>query len=288
MQKIKSQSIIKFLKAGFYVAIVLTIAMYWYDQCCYYFADEYYSDEFFACPEDSNVAVIKLQGAIVTYSAGSSDYSDDFTEDIYYYNEVSSENIIDSLNIAEADNTIEAVIIQIDSPGGSPVGSEEIADALKRITKPTIAVIRESGTSGGYLVATGADRIFASEFSDVGDIGVSMSYLDYSQQNKEEGIIFQQLSSGKFKDTGYPDKELTQEERDLLMEGIEISHNVFVRKVAENRSLDTKVVERLADGSSMCGQSAINNGLIDEIGSVYDAQQWLKTHLNIDPIICVY
>jgi protease-4 len=115
-----------------------------------------------------------------------------------------------------------------------------------------------------------------------------MSYLDYSQQNKEEGIIFQQLSSGKFKDTGYPDKALTQEERDLLMEGIKASHQVFVRKVAENRGLDTKTVEELADGSFMCGRSAITRGLIDEIGSVYDAKQWLKIHLNIDPIVCIY
>ena len=286
-QKIKSQPIIKFLRKAFYIAIVLTIAMFWYDQCCFYYGstelDGYYSDEFFYCPEDSNVAVIKLYGEIATYSI----YSDDFAEDAYY-SEVSSEDIVETLDIIEADNTIEAVIVLIDSLGGSPVGSEEIADALKRMTKPTIAVIRDSGLSGAYLAATGADRIFASEFSDVGDIGVTMSYLDYSQQNKEEGIIYQQLSSGKFKDAGYPDKELTQEERDFFMGNIKASHQVFVRKVAENRNLDTETVEKLADGSFMCGQSALDNRLIDEIGSVYDAQQWLRNQLNIDTIICVY
>jgi signal peptide peptidase SppA len=285
MQKIRCESIIKFFKAAFYIVIVLTIAMLWYDYGMFWLieSDEYYSDEFFYCPEDSNVAVIKLYGDIVTYSI----YSDDFAEDTYY-GEVSSEYIVETLDIIEADNTIEAVIVLIDSLGGAPVASEEIADALKRMTKPTIAVIKDSGLSGAYLAATGADRIFASEFSDVGDIGVTMSYLDYSKQNKEEGIIYQQLSSGKFKDAGYPDKELTQEERNLFMENIQASHQVFVKKVAENRGLDIKTVEELADGSFTHGRSAIEKGLIDEIGSVYDAQQWLRNQLSIDPIICVY
>ncbi len=285
MQKIKLQSIVKFLKAAFLIVIVLTIAMFWYDYGIFKLTESW--DEFTVCPEGSNVAVIKLYGEIVTYSYDSGDYLNDFTEDIYY-SEISSEDIVDSLNGIEADNTIDAVIIQIDSPGGSPVGSEEIADALKRMTKPTIAVIRDYGLSGGYLVATAADIIFASEFSDIGSIGISMSYLDYSEQNKEEGVVYQQLSSGKFKDAGDPDKELTAEEKEICMRNIKILHEVFVRKVAENRGLDIKTVEELADGSFMCGQDAVSNGLIDEIGSVYDAKQWLKNQLNIDPIICVY
>ena len=72
------------------------------------------------------------------------------------------------------------------------------------------------------------------------------------------------------------------------MRNIKILHESFVRKVAENRGLDTKTVEKLADGSSMCGRNAIDKGLIDEIGSVYDAKQWLKNQLNIDPVVCVY
>jgi protease-4 len=161
-------------------------------------------------------------------------------------------------------------------------------NAVKGATKPTVAVIREGGVSGAYLVASAADKIYASELSDVGSIGVTMSYLDYSQQNKEEGIIYQQLSSGKFKDTGDPNKELTAEEKELYMRDIEILREAFVRKVAENRGLAIEKVEELADGSTMLGRAAKENGLIDEIGDIYDAQDWLGKELNIEPEICVY
>ncbi len=199
-----------------------------------------------------------------------------------------SEEIVAYIDEIEKNSNIAVVIVEIDSYGGYPVASEEIMNALKRMTKPTIAVIREGAVSGAYLIASGADRIYASEMSDVGGIGITMSYLDYSQQNKEEGIIYQQLSSGKFKDTGNPDKELTAEEKELYMRDIKILHEAFVKRVAENRGLDIEKVEKLADGSTMLGKAAKENGLIDEIGSIYDAQEWIKQELGMEPEICVY
>ena len=124
--------------------------------------------------------------------------------------------------------------------------------------------------------------------SDVGGIGVAMSYLDYSQQNGQDGITYQQLSSGKFKDTGSPDKVLTAEEKELLMRDIKILHEAFVKRVAENRGLDIEQVEKLADGSTMLGRAAKENGLIDEIGNIYDAQKWIREKLGIEPEICIY
>jgi len=128
-----------------------------------------------------------------------------------YYHSAHNPKYIDEI---ENDEYIGALIVEIDSYGGYPVASEEITNALKRMKTPVIALIRESAASGAYLIATGADKIYASEASDVGSIGVTMSYLDYSEQNKDQGIIYQQLSSGKFKDSGDPDKELTEEEED--------------------------------------------------------------------------
>lgn len=273
------------LKTIFFLAIILTMAMYWYDQYTYYFKNEYASENLAQCPEGSNVAVINIHGAIFTYLIEPScpEESDSTLSD-----SVSSEEIVAFIDEIEKDNNIKAVIVEIDSYGGSPVASEEIMSALKGMTKPTIAVIREGGISGAYLIATGADKIYASEMSDVGGIGITMSYLDYSQQNKEEGIIYQQLSSGKFKDTGDPDKELTSEEKELFMRDIEILHEAFVKRVAENRKLDIEKVEKLADGSIMLGKAAKENGLIDEIGDIYSAEAWIRKELKIEPAICVY
>jgi len=100
---------------------------------------------------------------------------------------VSSEEIVKYIDVIEDDEYMEALIVEIDSYGGYPVASEEIMNALKKMKTPVVALIREGAASGAYLIATGADKIYASEASDVGSIGVSMSYIDYSEQNKEEG-----------------------------------------------------------------------------------------------------
>src|SRR3989344_3824736 len=277
------EKIKKTLKIIFLLAIIATIVMYWYDQYGYYFGG--YSESSTACPEYSNVAVINIHGDIVTYltDQSSTEEPGSITSD-----SVSSEEIVAYINEIEGDSNIGAVIVEIDSYGGSPVASEEITDALRRMTKPTIAVIREIAASGAYMIASAADKIYASEMSSVGSIGITMSYLDYSQQNRQEGITYQQLSSGKFKDTGSPDKVLTAEEKELLMRDVKILHEAFVKRVAENRGLDIEQVEKLADGSTMLGEAAKENGLIDEIGDIYDAQEWIRSELGIEPEICVY
>ena len=277
------EKIKKTLKVIFLLAIIATIAMYWYDQYDYYFGG--YSEYSTACPEYSNVAVINIHGDIVTYLT---DQSSAEEPDSTLSDSVSSEEIVAYIDEIEGNGNIGAVIVEIDSYGGSPVASEEIADALKRMTKPVIAVIREIAASGAYMIASGADKIYASEMSQVGSIGITMSYLDYSQQNRQEGITYQQLSSGKYKDTGDPDKVLTAEEKELLMRDVKILHEAFVKKVAENRGLDIGKVEKLADGSTMLGLAAKENGLIDEIGNIYDAQEWIRSELGIEPEICVY
>ncbi|MFH1527292.1 MAG: signal peptide peptidase SppA [Bacteroidota bacterium] len=285
MKKMKTK-IKPILKNIFLASIVLTMAMYWYDQGAYYFTNEYdftYKENW--CLETGNVAVINIYGEIATYSPES--YYDK-EQGQTFPTTVSSEDVVYYINEAENDEYIEAIIVTIDSYGGYPVASEEIMNALKRTTKPTIAVIREGAVSGGYLIASGADKIYASEMSDVGSIGITMSYLDYSQQNKQEGIIYQQLSSGKFKDTGDPDKTLTAEEKELFMRDIKILHEAFVKRVAENRGLDIEEVEKLADGSTMLGRAAKENGLIDEIGDIEDAKNWLRNEFQIEPELCFY
>jgi len=236
-------------------------------------------------PEDEigncNVYGIELHGELLTYIPSANFDEGNITED-----QTASENIIYAIEEAEKDENIKAIILEVDSYGGYPVAGEEVAIALKKANKPTVALIREGGASAAYMAASGADKIFASQNSDVGSIGVSMSYLDNTQQNLKEGLNYVSLSSGKYKDTGDPNKPLSQEEKNLLMRDVNILHQNFIKMVAENRNLDTEKVKLLADGSTMLGEMALQNGLIDQIGGMFEVKKFLKEKIGEDVEIC--
>src|SRR3989344_1076548 len=156
---------------------------------------------------DCNVLGINLHGQLVTYIP--IDMSDSLLKDTDL---VSSDTVLYYIKQSKEDEKIKAILVEIDSPGGTPVAGEEIANALKSSSKPTVVFIRQTGLSAAYWAATGAGRIFASKNSDVGSIGVTTSYLDNVNKNQKEGLNFVQLSTGKYKDTGNPDKLLSQEE----------------------------------------------------------------------------
>jgi protease-4 len=194
---------------------------------------------------------------------------------------VNPEDVEYLMQFAEADPYVLGVLAEIDSYGGSGAGAELIANRLKSSSLPVAASVRESAISAGYLIATGADTIFASPFSDVGSIGITMSYLDNSLQNEDQGLEFISLASGKYKDAGTPDKPLTAEERALFERDLRIWHDVFVQAVAENRNLRLADVQALADGSSMAASLALQHGLIDAIGTREDARAWFAEKLEI-------
>ncbi len=231
--------------------------------------------------DNCNVQGIELLGDLVTYNQVTGETSEEYALD-----QTASQDIVYYIEQAEQNEDIKAIILEIDSLGGYPVAGEEVTRALKLATKPTVALIRGAGDSAAYMAATGADRIFASKFSDVGGIGVTMSYLETAKQNEKDGIVYQSLTSGKFKDAGDPDKTLSAEERALLMRDINLLHDDFVELVATNRSLDVEKVKDLADGSTMLGEMALENGLIDEIGGYPEVKEYLKQQINEDIEVC--
>lgn len=228
-----------------------------------------------------NVLGINLHGDLLTYLA-----PQDSNGSVDSQDQTASENVVYAIDSAEAESAIKAVILEIDSYGGYPVAGEEVAAALRRAKKPTVAVIRNAAASAAYLAATGAKTIFASKYSDVGSIGVSMSYTDNVLKNLKEGVTYHSLSTGKFKDTTDPNKPLTAEERALLMRDLEIMHRGFIQDVATNRGLDIAVVTKLADGSTMLGEAALKNGLIDRIGGYEDAKTFLEKQIGEKPEVC--
>ena len=223
---------------------------------------------------------MELFGDLVTF------YTSSDVDGVSY--ETSSDFLTHHIEEAEKDPQIKAIVLEIDSYGGYPVAGEEVTLALRRATKPTVALIREGGLSAAYLAATGADVIFASRSSDVGSIGVTMSYLDNTRKNQNEGLTYVDLSSGKFKDTTSPDRPLSAEERALLMRDVNILHRYFIEMVAEHRNLDVAAVSRIADGSTMLGQMALEHGLIDQIGGTHEVRAHLREILGEEPEICWY
>jgi protease IV len=235
-----------------------------------------YDDQVYGC----NVFGLNIHGTLVTYLSEDQTQTEDGTDE--QNDMVASEDIVSLISQADKDENIKAIMLDVDSLGGYPVAGEEIARALRDVKKPTVAVIRQSGLSAAYWAATGADMIFASKNSDVGSIGVTMSYVRDIDPSKQ----YVELSSGKFKDTGDPEKNITPEEKSLLLRDVNITHQNFIEAVATNRGLSIERVKSIADGSSVLGEKAKELGLVNDIGSWKEAEEYLKSRIDEDPEIC--
>jgi protease-4 len=249
----------------------------WHDEWSGYSASIAVSDGF------CNIAIIPIVGNVIPYAGADEDGSGNMPPS------TNPDDTLAALRAAEADSNIRGILVRIDSSGGSPVAAEVIANGLKHASLPLAALIREIGASAAYLTATGAKTIIASPFSDIGSIGVTMSYIDNTAKNAEDGLRYVSLSSAKFKDYGDPDKPLTVDERMLLERDLKIYHEQFVKEVAENRNLPIEQIARLADGSSMPGALALENKLIDALGDQETARAWFAEQLEVpleDVVFC--
>lgn len=251
-------------------AVGLWIWGTWHDEWSGYNASLTISDG--SC----NIAVIPIVGDIIPYAGADQDRSENELPP-----SANADDILATLRAAESDPNILGILARIDSGGGSPVASEIIANGFKRASLPVVALIREIGTSGAYLAATGAKTIIASPFSDIGSIGITMSYLDNTSKNNKDGLRYIPLTSAQFKDYGNPDKPLTLAERTLIERDLKIYHEQFVKEVAENRDLPPEQVAKLADGSSMPGALALENKLIDALGDQETVRAWFAEQLKL-------
>lgn len=233
--------------------------------------------------EACNVVGINLHGGLTTYVP--SWWQTDQSISAEERNIVSSEYITAVIDEAADNENIKAILIDVDSPGGSPVAGEEIASAITHAQKRVVGLVRGVGASAAYWAISSAQPIFASRNSDVGGIGVTASYAE----KIDKDATFVQLSTGKYKDAGNPDKPITDEEKQLFMRDVQLVHENFIKDVAHNRRLSTDLVRDLADGSTMLGEKAKELGLIDLIGNYYDALDFLKNDVGTEDIrLCWY
>ena len=186
------------------------------------------------------------------------------------------------LKNADKDNSIKAIILDINSPGGTVVASKEIADAVGKTKKPVVALIREVGASGAYWVASASDKIVADPLSMTGSIGVSGSYLEFSDLMDEYGITYQEFKGGTFKEVGSPYKSLSENEKAMMQSKIDKIYLYFVGSVMINRNIINKeLAKRISTGEVFLGLEAKNYNLIDEFGNRDIAVEIAKGLANI-------
>ena len=228
---------------------------------------------FFHSSKFGNIARIPIQGVITGDGASS-----------LAQESVSSQTIVQFIHEADENSNVKVILLEINSPGGSAVASDEIASALKQTQKPVVALIREVGASGGYWIASAADHIIANRMSITGSIGVISSYLELSQLMEKYGVHYEQLMAGEYKDLGTPFRELKPDERNLLQAKLDTIHQFFIEEVAMNRNLSVAKVQRIATGEFYLGIEAQKLGLVDELGNQQTAEDYIKRTYNIETI----
>jgi len=182
-------------------------------------------------------------------------------------------DFIEDIDDARKDKSVKAVVIRINSPGGSAAASQEMYHAVRRLGKPVVCSMGDVAASGGYYVAAACDTIYANGSTLTGSIGVISQFLNYSALFKKVGLDQATIKSGKFKDAGNPARALTAEEKQLFQAMIMNVYKQFVDDIAAGRKgkITRAEVVRLANGSVYTGLQAKNNKLIDKIGGLQEA-----------------
>ena len=171
------------------------------------------------------------------------------------------------------DPSIKALVVRIDSPGGSVAPVQEIYSELEKIEKPIVASMGGSAASGGYYIACAADTIVANPGTLTGSIGVIMQFTRMKGLYDKVGLEHQVIKSGEFKDTGSPFRTLTEQERAVLQATVDDVHNQFVDTIfaARGDKLTRAEVVELADGRIFSGKQALASKLLDRLGNLPDA-----------------
>jgi len=178
----------------------------------------------------------------------------------------------DQLRQAAEDDRVKAVVVEVNSPGGGVVASQQmhknILDFKEETGKPVIISMSETAASGGYYLATAGDRIVANETTLTGSLGVIFSYLNLEEAAEEYGVEHEVIKSGPYKDIGSSTREPTEEELEILQDLVDESYDQFVEVIVEGRDLPEEEVREIADGRVYSGLQAESLGLVDELGDL--------------------
>lgn len=191
--------------------------------------------------------------------------------------------VLQAIEEAAKNDAVRALVVAIDSPGGSMAGGEALHTALRRFAehKPVVAVMGATAASAGYMAALPAQRVFARESTVTGSIGVLLQSFDLSDLLERAGVRPQVFTSGPLKDQPSLFRPLTEEGRAAVDRVIQDLHGQFVGMVAAGRRMDPARARALADGRIFTGRQAVEEGLVDAIGGERDARAWLAAERQV-------
>lgn len=198
---------------------------------------------------------------------------------------VGSETIIEYIRKARADETIKAIVLRVDSPGGSAIASDVIWRELmiSRPSKPIISSMSDLAASGGYYIAMPAHAIVAQPGTLTGSIGVVMGKFALGGTFEKLGLNMEATSRGQYAQIYSPDRPFTPEERAKVEEQMQATYDLFVEKAAQARRTTPEKIDAIAQGRVWTGSQAKRLGLVDELGGLQRAVALAKQHAKIDP-----
>mgnify|MGYP000169709963 CR=1 FL=1 len=181
------------------------------------------------------------------------------------------------------DQNVKAIIVSINSPGGSVVGSETLYNKFKQAAKqkPVVAVLDSVAASGGYLAALGTNYIIAHNGTITGSIGVIIQTAEITELAKAIGIKFESFKSSPLKAVPNITEKTSEEARESIMQVVDNTHEYFIEQVSISRNIPKERIRAIADGKIFSGRQAVQLGLVDMVGSYEDAVNWLHKKQNI-------
>jgi protease-4 len=180
-----------------------------------------------------------------------------------------ADDLVEQLERADADPSVEALVVRLNTPGGEVVPSDDLRLAAESFDGPTVAYATDTCASGGYWIAAGCDEVWARDGSVVGSIGVIGSRPNVAALADRLGVSYERFAAGRYKDAGLPLKELDDDERAYLQGIVDDYYEQFVATVAEGRELDPEAV-RDTEARVFLGPEARDRGLVDRVGTRSD------------------
>lgn len=211
--------------------------------------------------EDGPIAVISIEGPIME-----------------------SKKVVQLLHAAEEEESIKAILLRIDSPGGAVAPTQEIYEEIRRIDakKPVFSSFGSLAASGGYYIGAATRKIYASPGTLTGSIGVIMQFADMSElfafAKFKPGVI----KAGKYKDVGSPHRPMTDEEKGILQASLQVTHKQFINDILKTREDRlNKKPEEFAQGQIFNGEEALAIGLVDELAGLWEAGRRIHKDLKL-------
>lgn len=239
-------------------------------------APETYEEEYVSGEGLDKIAVIPVEGIISPSDSGVAGR----------VATTSPEGMRDALLQAEEDESVKAVVLEINSPGGGVTASErmyqDILDFKESSGKPVLASMGTTAASGGYYIATAADEILAGETTLTGSLGVILQLPNFTETADKIGFKQNIIKSGEFKDMGSSFRDITPQEREIFQEIVDENYDEFVEVIVEGRDLPEERVRELADGRIYSGKQAEELDLVDELGDLEEAARSARERAEVE------